>query len=97
MFKVCTEWILGIRPTEEGLLVDPCIPSSWRIFKVRRKFRGTIYEIEVENPEGVNCGVAEVLLDGTPLDGHLLPPIGDGKVHKVSVRMGKVQPTAARP
>jgi cellobiose phosphorylase len=97
MFKVCTEWILGIRPTEEGLLVDPCIPSSWRVFKVRRKFRGTIYEIEVENPEGVNCGVAEVLLDGTPLDGHLLPPIGDGKVHKVSVRMGKVQPTAARP
>ncbi|MEM2679594.1 MAG: hypothetical protein QXU01_04180 [Candidatus Hadarchaeales archaeon] len=90
MFKVCTEWILGIRPVEKGLLIDPCIPKSWKRFRVIRKFRGAIYEIEVENPEGVNTGVREVILDNKKLAEPVIPSIGDGKIHKIIVRMGKV-------
>lgn len=95
MFKVFTEWVLGIRPVEEGLLIDPCIPSSWRRFRVTRRFRGAVYHIEVENPEGVSTGVREVILDGRPLESPIIPPIGDGRAHKVVVRMGII--TGQRP
>ncbi|MEM2251418.1 MAG: hypothetical protein QW626_04910, partial [Candidatus Hadarchaeales archaeon] len=81
---------LGIRPVEKGLLIDPCIPKSWKRFRVIRKFRGAIYEIEVENPEGVNTGVREVILDNKKLAEPVIPSIGDGKIHKIIVRMGKV-------
>ncbi len=29
LFKVLTEYLLGVRPTYEGLLIDPCIPKTW--------------------------------------------------------------------
>ncbi|MDD5680292.1 MAG: glycosyl transferase family 36 [Candidatus Omnitrophica bacterium] len=48
MFRVLTEWILGVRPGKDGLIVDPCIPKSWKGFKMRRLFRGRMYEIDVK-------------------------------------------------
>nr|AAC45511.1 cellodextrin-phosphorylase [Thermoclostridium stercorarium] len=48
-----SQYILGIRPEYDGLTVDPCIPPDWKGFKVRRIFRGCVYNIEVRNPEGV--------------------------------------------
>jgi cellobiose phosphorylase len=85
---VASHWILGIRPEEKGLLVEPSIPKHWKGFKVRRKFRGAIYEIEVENPAGVNSGVRSVTIDGQTLGDNLLPVFADGKTHLVKVVMG---------
>ena len=42
-----TQHILGIRPSLDGLVVDPCIPAEWPSFSVRREFRGAIYSIDV--------------------------------------------------
>jgi cellobiose phosphorylase len=48
MFRVITEWILGVRPGKDGLIIDPCIPKQWRGFKMKRLFRGKKYEIAVK-------------------------------------------------
>ena len=64
LFKVGLEWILGIRGTTDGLMIDPCIPASWNGYKVKRTFRGAVYNIEVRNPEHVQCGVKEMWVDG---------------------------------
>ena len=47
-----TQFILGIQPDYDGLVIDPCIPSSWKGFTVRRKFRDAEYVIRVSNPDG---------------------------------------------
>ncbi len=52
-----TQFILGIQPDYDGLVVDPCIPSSWKGFTVRRKFRDAEYVIRVTNPDGKNKGI----------------------------------------
>ncbi|MCX5657273.1 MAG: hypothetical protein NTZ48_03480 [Candidatus Omnitrophica bacterium] len=88
LFKVSTEWILGIRPTLEGLLIDPCIPKEWPGFSMKRNFRGATYEIEVENPKNLSFGIKEIWLDGQKLDKPVIPPTGDGKTHKVRVIIG---------
>ena len=59
-----SQYILGIRPEYDGLVVDPCIPPGWKGFRVRRKFRGCIYNIEVRNPDGVCKGVKKIIVDG---------------------------------
>jgi len=82
------QWILGVRPDHDGLIVDPRIPKEWLGFKVTRRFRGATYVIEVKNPDHVCCGVRQVTVDREPLDGNLLPIFGDGKSHQVSVLMG---------
>ena len=47
-----SQHILGIRPTYEGLMVNPCIPSDMREFTVTRKWRDAEYVITVKNPNG---------------------------------------------
>ena len=88
MLKVGIEGILGVRPVYEGLLVDPCIPSHWDGFRVRRVFRGAVYEIEVQNPDHVSSGVAEVVVDSHRQEGNVIPSFGDGRTHTVKITLG---------
>ncbi|HNB51692.1 MAG TPA: glycosyl transferase family 36 [Anaerolineales bacterium] len=88
LHRVATHWILGIRPQEDGLLVDPSIPADWSGFKVTRKFRNAWYHIEVKNPEHVHKGVQSVKVDGTHLERPLIPVFQDGQTHTVEIIMG---------
>jgi len=87
-FYAVTQFMLGIRPEYDGLLIDPCIPNDWKGFKASRKFRGAIYRIEVLNPNGKSKGVANVTVDGNPLKSNLIPVFKDGKEHIVKVVLG---------
>ena len=87
-----SQFILGVRPDYDGLVLDPCIPGRWKGYTVTRRFRGADYVITVRNPKGVERGVASVTLDGRPLppsrgrDGFKLP-VAPGR-HEVTVVMG---------
>jgi cellobiose phosphorylase len=72
-FVAISQYILGITPSPNGLLVDPCIPSSWKSFRIQRKFRGKTYKIEVKNPSGKNRGVKRLLVDGRETPGNRIP------------------------
>jgi cellobiose phosphorylase len=87
-YQAGSQHILGIRPTYEGVEIDPCIPSDWEGFRARRRFRGAVYEIEVRNPQGVSCGVRSVTVDGERLAGKVVPIFDDGAVHEIVVTLG---------
>ncbi|AMF92655.1 GH36-type glycosyl hydrolase domain-containing protein [Vibrio fluvialis] len=82
-----TQWILGVRPDIDGLIVDPCIPSDWKEFRVTRQFRGATYYIHVTNPDKVSKGVAELRVNGEVLAGNKVPVFTEGE-HQVEVRLG---------
>jgi cellobiose phosphorylase len=82
-YQAGTKYILGIRPTYQGLKVDPCIPQDWEGFTATRHFRGCTYEIEVHNPERVSRGVGSLMVDGNPIVGNVIPIFDDGKTHRV--------------
>lgn len=84
MLRVGFDYILGVRPTYSGLLIDPCIPKHWKEYKVTRKFRGAIYEITVRNQNGVNTGVKEVTINGEPISSNLLPVYPSGATLSVT-------------
>lgn len=88
LHRVATHWILGIRPQEDGLLVDPSIPSNWPGFKVTRKFRNAAYQIHVKNPEQVSKGVKSMVVDGKACEGQLIPAFNDGQAHIIEILMG---------
>jgi cellobiose phosphorylase len=85
-FVAISQYILGIRHDYDGLIVDPCIPSTWKRFTAKRVFRGATYQIEVLNPQGVNKGVTKIIVDGT--EGRKIPIFGAGTSHQVTVVMG---------
>jgi cellobiose phosphorylase len=87
-YQAGVQYILGIRPTYTGLEIDPCIPSAWEGFRVRRTFRGAIYEIEVKNPGRVCKGVKSVTVNGEAIQGNVIPLLGNDRVHHVEVILG---------
>lgn len=70
--KVIVDWILGIRATKEGLLIDPCIPEEWKEYSVTRIFRDTTYNITVTNQSGSGSNMDYITVDGKRLKNNLL-------------------------
>jgi cellobiose phosphorylase len=87
-YQAGLKYILGVRPEYDGLRIDPCIPSAWEGFSITRRFRAAQYDIRVSNPEGVSKGVKSIAVDGSPIEGTLVPVFSDGSVHKVEVMLG---------
>ena len=87
-FYAVTQFMLGIRPEYDGLLIDPCIPNDWTGFKVTRKFRGATYLIEILNPGRRSKGIAEITVDGVSQGSNQIPVFADGKKHDVKVVLG---------
>ncbi len=87
-FLSISQAILGVKPTLDGLQIDPCVPGFLRRFTVTRRFRGAVYAITVENPDGVEKGVRSVTLDGQEIAGTVLPVQPSGSRVSVLVRMG---------
>ncbi|MGB8646922.1 MAG: glycosyl transferase [Anaerolineae bacterium] len=86
-FVAITQWILGIRPTFEGLQIEPVIPTNWPGFKATRLFRGVTFHIEVERLAPGNR--VALTVDGEPVAGSIVPlPRGDKREVHVLVKVG---------
>ena len=83
-YVAITQWILGIRPTYNGLQVAPVVPLSWNKFTVTRKYRGVQYMIEVERKGAGNEVQLEV--DGKSVEGNIIP-LPDENIKEVQVRV----------
>ena len=87
-FVAISQYILGIKPEYDGLMIDPSIPKVWEGYKIIREFRGDTYQIEIQNPNHVSTGVVQFIVDGKEIGGNIVPVFGDGQVHHVQVIMG---------
>ena len=95
LFRISTEWLLGVRPEWDGLRVQPCLPPHWKRFAMTRRFRGSTYRITVTS----GAQRPGVRVDGKPWDEELIPAFADGLNHRVEVRLpaaGALRARAAR-
>ncbi|HYW94514.1 MAG TPA: glycosyl hydrolase family 65 protein [Bacteroidales bacterium] len=72
-FYAISRYILGIQPEFDGLRIDPCIPNDWKGYKVTRRFRGSVYHIEIKNPDGISKGVTKIIVNGNEQKTNLIP------------------------
>ncbi|RLE68501.1 MAG: glycosyl transferase family 36 [Thermoprotei archaeon] len=83
--RVVLDHILGIKATYDGLKINPCIPRKWKKINVKRYFRGSIYEISINNPHRLSRGIERIIVDGKQIKGDIIPLFNDGKTHYVEV------------
>ena len=86
-FLSVSQAILGVKPTLDGLWIDPCVPSGCKGFTVTRRYRGARYVIRVKNPGGAEHGVKELLVNGARVNGNLIPLHPAGETVTVEVLM----------
>jgi cellobiose phosphorylase len=89
-YYAISQYILGIRPDYNGLVIDPCIPRKWEEIKITRKFRKRIFHIIIRNPSHVSSGIKELFLNNQPIEGNLVPLDLTKEENDVVVILGKV-------
>jgi cellobiose phosphorylase len=84
--KIIVDWILGIRATDEGLLIDPCIPKEWDHYSVKRTFRGSVYHLVVDNSHHKQTGINHIEINGLKIEGNIIPVCHEKEI-KVNIFM----------
>ena len=85
-FVAVSQYLLGVRPDWDGLVVDPQIGPDVPSFTVTRVARGATYEISVTN-SGAGGSRASLVVDGTPVEGNLVPYAPAGSTVRVEVTL----------
>ncbi len=80
-YVAITQWILGIRPTYDGLQVAPVVPVDWGGFEVTRVFRGVTYHITIRRAGAGNT--VALVVDGQSIAGNVIPWSGVAPVVQV--------------
>jgi len=91
MYRAGLESILGFQKRGDILVIDPCIPKTWRQYSVQYKYAASLYEITVINPEGINRGVRQVSVDGEISADSQIHLVDNGQKHVVEVLMGETE------
>ena len=79
-FVNVSQYILGVRPTLEGLAVDPCLPESLGEYTVERRFRDALYHIHVRQ-----TGAYSLTVDGEAVNGKTISPEPGKEEYNVEV------------
>ncbi len=90
LYRVVSQWVLGVRPKWQGLRIDPCLFPGWRRASLLRPWCGAVYRVDMESATGAGGNSVEGLsLDGEPVTSPWLPvPDRPGATHRVQVRLG---------
>ncbi|MFA3783712.1 GH36-type glycosyl hydrolase domain-containing protein [Melioribacteraceae bacterium 4301-Me] len=81
--KVIVDWIIGVRATEKGLIIDPCFPAEWDRVKIKRTFRGSVYNIEIMNKSNIK----KIFVNGKEIDGNIISFTEENKEVQVLVQI----------
>jgi cellobiose phosphorylase len=76
-YYAITQWILGLRPTYDGLEIAPVLPADWQSVEATRIFRGVTYRISIRRA-GPGRSVS-LSVDGAPVEGNIVPPPAAGR------------------
>lgn len=82
VLRCVSQWIFGVRPDYDGLIIDPVLPSAWKTVRMKRKFRQAMYDIEITQTNGKTLSVC---VDGAPIQGNKIDYATYRNHHRITV------------
>lgn len=82
MYRIALEAILGFRKRGGALSIEPCIPAAWTQYTIEYRHKTSVYSISVENPDGLQKGTVDIVVDGKAVTGPIAL-LDDGARHEV--------------
>ena len=90
MYRLIVESLLGLKLEVDKLHFAPCLPADWQGFKLRYRYRDTLYRIAVLQTRagaGEQIDEMSVTVDGVPRSDKAIPLVDDRQEHSVEVRI----------
>ena len=85
--KVGMEDILGLKIEKDILRINPHISKEWKEYSIRYKFKNTIYNILVKNPNGKNMGIDKFFLNGALIEDKKIKLLDNGNINEIEIIM----------
>ena len=79
MYRLALESLLGLKLEGDKLRLAPCLPAKWPGFKLRYRYRDTVYHINVVRDE--TAGQSD----------HVISLMDDRREHRVELRYRRLQ------
>ena len=93
LYRLIVESLLGLKLEVDKLRLAPCLPADWEGFKMRYRYRGTIYHITVLQIRGAN-NETSVTVDSIAQRDLVIPLVDDRLEHSVEVRIHSIHERA---
>lgn len=74
-----TEWIVGVKPGFDGLIIEPHLPHGIKEVYLKRIYRNCSYEIYIKKN-----GRKKIMIDGQEYKNKSIPIFKDEKTHKIN-------------
>ena len=87
MYEAGLHCILGLTIEKGFLSLKPCIPTTWKEYKIHYKYGTSIYNIFVKNPNAKNTGVEKMIINNEEIEEKKIKLIDNGKVNDVEIIM----------
>ncbi|MCK9221749.1 MAG: glycosyl transferase family 36 [Limnochordia bacterium] len=81
-YQVIVEYALGLKIQGQRMFIRPCIPADWPGFSLQYRYGSTIYDVTVDNQNGLT---APIIFDDLPIAEEGIPLTDDGKNHKINI------------
>ena len=89
MYRLLVESLLGLRLEGSELHLSPCLPADWPGFKIRYRYRATVYHIAVAQSAN---GSGSVVVDGLARPDKVIPLVDDLAEHQVVIALKQELP-----
>ncbi len=96
MYRLVTESLLGLKLEGDKLRLNPRVPKDWCTCRIHYRHRETLYHITVEQDANLLPKTVDIVADGQPLPGDLLPLVDDRQEHHVTIHL-RSQAAVAEP
>jgi len=80
-FVAISQYLLGVRPEWDGLVVQPCMTREIADYTITRRARGATYVIHVKNSG--SAAPAQLTVDGQSIEGNMVPYAKSGTTVQV--------------
>lgn len=86
-YKAGIEYILGLKVKNNALKIEPSIPKDWKEYSIRYRYKSSIYNIKVKNPNAKQGGVEKFILNGAEIQEKQVKLIDDGSINEIEIIM----------
>lgn len=88
IYEAGIKYMLGLRIENGYLSINPCISSEWKEYQIRYKYKNSIYNIKIENPNGKNSGVESFIVNGNKIEDKKIKLDGNSNIYNILVIIG---------
>ena len=87
LYQAGIKSILGLQIQNRELTLNPCIPPYWKEYTIRYRYKESIYNIKIHNPDGKTKGISKFMLNGKKILEKKIMLDGNGGNFEIEVEM----------